>query len=345
MLSGHDTGASSVGFHLLSPGSRSLFTRAVMQSGSPTSLVIWTSLKEAKERGRRLGQLLGCTDSDDTALVGCLQGKEPRELLKHEFSVLRRRELLGLPFVPTTDGDFLADSPSRLLQAKQIQPMPIATGFTANEGSYLLLFGAPTLHAENASNVGLEELLQVLRLIVPGAPKEAVRAVALWYSQEGEKQGKAPYQWAMEQIVGDYVIVCPVAEVASGLSTAEWTGVPHGSELPYQFGTLWTLTGANHTHTEAEDVLRNPPQSSDPLSQTRRAAVALWPGERNIEGDPAQSLPALSQPCHTSSTDVHAAYTIQAWLRQLIMSIQPAAAKGVAPAVEEDQVPQNQKQN
>ncbi|XP_065435007.1 acetylcholinesterase-like [Chrysemys picta bellii] len=274
MLSGHGSGAASVGFHLLSPGSRPLFTRAVLQSGSPTAPWAWISLEEAKERGHRLGQLLGCTDSDDTALVGCLQVKEPGEFPKHEFSVLHHRDLLGFPFVPTTDGDFLPDSPSRLLQAKQSQPIPIAAGFTANEGSYLLLFGAPTLHLQNASNVGMEELLQVLKLIVPGAPEEAVQAVAWWYSQEGEKQGKAQYRWAMEQIAGDYAIVCPVAELArreaeagnpvfaysfnqrpSGLSTAEWTGVPHGSELPYQFGTLWSLAGANSTHTEAEEVL------------------------------------------------------------------------------------------
>ncbi|XP_065436200.1 acetylcholinesterase-like [Chrysemys picta bellii] len=274
MLYGLGSGAASVGFHLLSPGSRPLFTRAMLQSGSPTAPWAWISLEEAKERGQRLGQLLGCTDSDDMALVGCLQGKEPGEFPKHEFSVLRHRELLGLPFVPTTDGDFLPDSPSRLLQAKQSQPIPIAAGFTANEGSYLILFGAPTLHLQNASNVGMEELLQVLKLIVPGAPEEAVQAVAWWYSQEGEKQGKAQYRWAMEQIAGDYAIVCPVAELArrgaeagnpmfaysfnqrpSGLSTTEWTGVPHGSELPYQFGTLWSLAGANSTHTEAEEVL------------------------------------------------------------------------------------------
>ncbi|XP_065271989.1 acetylcholinesterase-like [Emys orbicularis] len=268
------SGAASVGFHLLSPGSRPLFTRAVLQSGSPTAPWAWISLEQAKERGQRLGQLLGCTDSDDTALVGCLQRKKPGEFPKHEFSVLHQRELLGFPFVPTTDGDFLPDSPSRLLQAKQSQPIPIAAGFTANEGSYILLIRAPTLYLENASNVGMEELLQVLKLMVPGAPEEAVQAVAQWYSQEGEKQGEAQYRWAMEQIVGDYAVVCPVAEVArqeaeagnpvftyrfdqrpSGLSTAEWAGVPHGSELPYQFGTLWSLAGANSTHTEAEEVL------------------------------------------------------------------------------------------
>uniref|UniRef100_A0A8C3FF43 Carboxylesterase type B domain-containing protein n=1 Tax=Chrysemys picta bellii TaxID=8478 RepID=A0A8C3FF43_CHRPI len=291
MLSGHGSGAASVGFHLLSPGSRPLFTRAVLQSGSPTAPSGSSSLEEAKERGQRLGQLLGCTDSDDTALVGCLQGKEAGEFPKHEFSVLRHRELLGMPFVPTTDGDFLPDSPSRLLQAKQSQPIPIAAGFTANEGSYLLLFAAPTLQLQNASNVGMEELLQVLKLMVPGAPEEAVQAVARWYSQEGEKQGEAQYRWAMEQIVGDYIVVCPVAEVARRETEA----------------------GANSTHTEAEEVLsRTMMQWTAEFARTMRAAVTLWPGEHNIQEEPTGKtsvvFPVLPPPdTHTNCSVPHSA--------------------------------------
>ncbi|EMP27860.1 Acetylcholinesterase [Chelonia mydas] len=274
LLFGQGTGAASVGFHLLSPGSRPLFTRAMLLSGAPNAPWAWISLEEAKKRGRRLGQLLGCTDSDDMALVGCLQEKEPGEFPKHEFSVLRRKELLGLPFVPTPDGDFLPDTPPRLLQAKQSHHIPIGAGFTANEGSYMLILGAPGLNLENASSIGWEELLQVVRLVVPGAPEEAVRAVALRYSQEGKGQGEARYRWAMDQITGDYLFVCPVAEMASrlaearspvytyyfthrtsSLSTPEWTGVPHGSGFPYVFGTLASVGGANHTHTEAEVAL------------------------------------------------------------------------------------------
>ncbi|XP_077689636.1 LOW QUALITY PROTEIN: acetylcholinesterase-like [Eretmochelys imbricata] len=274
LLFGQGTGAASVGFHLLSPRSQPLFTRAILLSGAPNAPWAWISLEEAKKRGRRLGQLLGCTDNDDMALVGCLQEKEPGEFPKHEFSVLHRKELLGLPFVPTPDGDFLPDTPPRLMQAQQSHPIPIGAGFTANEGSYILIFGAPGLNLENASSIGWEELLQVVRLMVPGAPEEAVRAVALWYSQEGKGQGEARYRWAMDQITGDYLFVCPVAELASreaepgnpvyayyfthrtsSLSTPEWRGVPHGSAFPYVFGTLASVGGANHTHTEAEVAL------------------------------------------------------------------------------------------
>ncbi|KAG6923672.1 acetylcholinesterase (Cartwright blood group), partial [Chelydra serpentina] len=171
ILYGQDAGAASVGFHLLSPESRPLITTAVLMSGAPNAPWAWISLEEAKERGRRLGQLLGCTDGDDTALVGCLQGKESGEFPKHEFSVLSRKNQLGLPFVPTPDGDFLPDTPPRLLQARHGQPMTIGIGFTANEGSYILIFAAPSFNLENASSIGWEELLQMVRLMVPEAPE------------------------------------------------------------------------------------------------------------------------------------------------------------------------------
>ncbi|KAG6923669.1 butyrylcholinesterase, partial [Chelydra serpentina] len=272
ILAGQGAGAASVGFHLLSPGSRPLFTSAVLMSGAPNAPWAWISLEEAKERGQKLGQQLGCSNDNSTALVGCLQGQEPGEFPKHEFSILNRKKQLGLPFVPTPDGDFLPDTPPRLLQAEHGQPMPIVAGFTANEGSYILLFAAPRFNLENASSIGWEEVLQMVRLIAPGAPEEAVQAVALRYSQDGEEQGEARYRWVMEQILGDYFIVCPVAEMArreakagspvytyhlahrtSGLSTPEWMGVPQGSEVPYLFGTLASVGGGNHT--EAEEAL------------------------------------------------------------------------------------------
>ncbi|KAG6923673.1 acetylcholinesterase (Cartwright blood group), partial [Chelydra serpentina] len=303
LLFGQDAGAASVGFHLLSPGSRPLFTRAALLNGAPNAPWAWILLEEAEERGQRLAQLLGCTDSDDTALVGCLQGKEPGEFPKHEFSVLRRKELLGFPFVPTPDGDFLPDTPPRLLQAKQSQPIPVGAGFTANEGSYILIFGAPSLKLENASSIGWEELLQVVRLMVPGAPEDAVQAVAQRYSQEGERQGEARYRWAMDQIVGDYLYVCPIAEVVnreaeagspvytyyfahrtSSLSTPEWTGVPHSSEVPYVFGTLAFMGDANHTHTEAEAAMSH--KSMRYLAEFARSGTPLGMGASGKQWPP-----------------------------------------------------------
>ncbi|XP_067386182.1 acetylcholinesterase-like [Emydura macquarii macquarii] len=269
MLFGQSAGGASVGFHLLAPGSRPLFTRAVQQSGASSAPWAWISFEEAKERGQTLGRLLGCADGNDAALVGCLQGKEPGEFPKHEFSILRRKQLLTMPFVPTPDGDFLPDVPPKLLGAGHSQTIPILTGITTNEGAYILKYSGLDFSLENTSHVGWENLLQVVRFTVPGAPEEAVRAVAQRYSQE--RQDGSQYLWAMDQTTGDHLFVCPVAEVAgreaeagspvyayyfthrsSSLSSPEWMGVPHGFDVPYLFSTLTSMRHSNHTPTEAE---------------------------------------------------------------------------------------------
>ncbi|CAM4560825.1 unnamed protein product, partial [Lepidochelys kempii] len=224
MLFGQSAGAASVGFHLLSPGSRPLFTRVAMQSGAPTAPWAWISPAKAKRRGWRLGQLLGCTAGDNTALVGCLQGKEPGEFPKHQFSVLQYPDLIGTSFGPTPDGDFLPDTPPRLLQAQHDQPIiPILTGITANEGSYLLRDSVHSFNLENASSIGWQELLK-LGTEVAGREAEAGNPVYAYY----------------------------FTHRSSGLSSPEWTGVPHSSDLLFTFGTLVSVRGANHTHTEAE---------------------------------------------------------------------------------------------
>ncbi|XP_039356359.1 acetylcholinesterase-like [Mauremys reevesii] len=263
LLFGQSAGAASVGFHLLSPGSRPLFTRAALQSGAPTSPWAWFSPEVAKKIGRALGRDLGCIDLNDTALVGCLQGKELGDGGTHIMSMSAS--------VPTVDGDFLPDEPLRLLEVGHSQPIPLLAGVTANEGSYVII-SALNFTKVNASHMSWEELLEVLRVTMLGLPWEDIQAVAQQYSQKG--QGLAWHHRTMAHVISDYHVVCPIAKTAgqmaeasspvyiytfthrpSGLSSPKWTGVPHGSEVPYLFGTLASVGGANHTHTEAEVVL------------------------------------------------------------------------------------------
>uniref|UniRef100_A0A8C8RJN5 Carboxylic ester hydrolase n=1 Tax=Pelusios castaneus TaxID=367368 RepID=A0A8C8RJN5_9SAUR len=267
-LFGQSAGAAAIDFHLLSPGSQPLFTRAILQSGAAPAPWAWVSLQQAKERGRIWGRQLGCANGNDTALVDCLQGKEAGEFPKHELSTTHRRELLMMPFGPTSDGDFLPDIPSKLQRTGHRRPTPILTGVTTNEGGMVLKFSALPFSLEN-THVGWEEFLQLVRLTVPEAPEEVVQAMARRYSQE--RQDGTQYLRIMDQTIGDHLFVCPVAEMAgrgveagnpvyayyfthrsSSLPSPEWKGVPHGAEVPYVFGTLASMGGANHTHTEAE---------------------------------------------------------------------------------------------
>lgn len=90
---GESAGGASVGYHLLSPGSRPLFTRAILQSGVPNCPWASVTYAEARRRATLLAKLVGCNGGNDTELVDCLRGKTPQELIDQEWQV--------------TDSDFL----------------------------------------------------------------------------------------------------------------------------------------------------------------------------------------------------------------------------------------------
>ncbi|XP_053144686.1 cholinesterase-like isoform X1 [Hemicordylus capensis] len=267
---GESAGGGSVGFHLLSPGSQPLFDRAVLQSGTANAPWAWVNPEEAKRRARTLARLMGCAEHEDRAIVSCLQGKEMEEFANHQFSVVDPRIILNLPFIPTTDGDFLLDEPQKLLESGHFQRKPIMIGATSDEGSVLVLYGGLFLHTSNHHLLTWEQLLEGLKLTVSNATDDFIKTIALRYSQV-EPEGPARYRSAMSQACGDYFFVCPLTEVATVMTEArspvyvytfthhsagslwpEWMGSGHGCEIPYIFGTLTLIKGTKENHTEAE---------------------------------------------------------------------------------------------
>ncbi|XP_062979554.1 cholinesterase-like [Elgaria multicarinata webbii] len=265
---GQNAGAASVGLHLLSPSSQSLFARVVLQSGTPNMVWAWRSPEEAKQRSLAFGHLLGCTEDGDAALLSCLQEKDAKEFGQHELSMTVER-VLDIPFLPVTDGEFLPDEPQKLLEAGRIQHKPVLIGVTSDEASAFVPYFFPHV---NDGLITWEQLLKATGMMVQNPTEKDVQAVALKYSEEDSGPGR--YRWAMSQSFSDYFFVCPAAEFAakvreagnplyfysfrhhtSGSVWPEWVGAPHGAEIPYVFGTLESVLGVNQTYTEAEAAL------------------------------------------------------------------------------------------
>jgi acetylcholinesterase len=74
---GESAGATSVGLHLLSPLSRGLFTRAILQSGAPQINWATYSVTEGRRRSKALARSLSCDPPDhdysDGDIVDCLR--------------------------------------------------------------------------------------------------------------------------------------------------------------------------------------------------------------------------------------------------------------------------------
>ncbi|XP_062978260.1 cholinesterase-like [Elgaria multicarinata webbii] len=257
-LFGHSAGGVSVGYHLLSPASQPLFANAVIQSGAVTAYWDWKNPEEAKSNALIIGTKLGCSEQNHSALVSCLQGNN----IGHtEFYRLN-----GL-FSVTTDGDFLLNDPWELLESGDVQAKPVLTGVTLDEGSPFLLLLFPSV-ISNDVKLTWEQLVQGLKaeINIP-IEEDVVNAIALRYN--ASDYGPERYHLVLSQYFTDALFVCAMTEFASKLAEAgnpvyvysfklhtpgagwpEWSGTPHGAEVPYLFGTLATVLGTNQSEVD-----------------------------------------------------------------------------------------------
>ncbi|NXF98694.1 ACES Acetylcholinesterase, partial [Eubucco bourcierii] len=241
-LFGESAGAASVGFHLLSPASRSLFRRAVLQSGSPNGPWASVGAAEGRRRAKALGRLLGCggagAGSGSTELVACLRSKTPLELVEKEAAVLPQQGVFRFAFVPVVDGDFLSDTPEALLgsageggerkKAKEAkaeeeeeeeeeeakEEAEVLLGAVRDEGTYFLVYGVPGFGKDNDSLISREEFLRGVRLGVPQATELAAEAVVLHYTDWLDQDNPVKNREALDDIVGDHNVVCPLMHFA-----------------------------------------------------------------------------------------------------------------------------------
>ena len=72
---GEGTGATSVALHLISPKSKDLFQRAIMQSGAASAPYL--PRKAANESVQKLAAAANCSFDDN--LITCLREKVPRK--------------------------------------------------------------------------------------------------------------------------------------------------------------------------------------------------------------------------------------------------------------------------
>ncbi|XP_005393195.1 PREDICTED: cholinesterase isoform X2 [Chinchilla lanigera] len=270
-LFGESAGAASVGLHLLSSKSYPLFTRAILQSGSPSAPWAVMPPSEARNRTLMLAQFTGCSKDNETEMIKCLQTKDPQEILLNEVFVLPYDTLLSVNFGPTVDGDFLPDMPETLLRLGQFKKTQVLVGVNKDEGTAFLVYGAPGFSKDNSSIITRREFQEGLKICFPGVSAFGREAVLFHYADWRDDQRPESYREALDDVVGDYNFICPALEFAKAFSDLgnhvffyyfehqssklpwpEWMGVMHGYEIEFVFG-LPLERKVNYT--KAEEIL------------------------------------------------------------------------------------------
>ncbi|XP_034024017.1 cholinesterase-like [Thalassophryne amazonica] len=254
-LFGESAGAAGVGLHLLSPGSNTLFQRAVLQSASPN--VYWATLsqKEAWERAASLAKKVDCPVSPQSAMEACLQKIEPEKLIQLEFNVHTQPSFLYLPFIPVVDGDFLPDNVDVLLDTGKFAKKEVVIGLNKDEGTYFVLYSVPGYNITGQSLISQTNFLQGMVLAMPDSDNVTRESAILQYTEMINQDNGTENRDMLGRMIGDKVVTCPALEFAYKYSQQggkcfvylfdhrsstnpwpTWAGVMHGYEIEFVFG-------------------------------------------------------------------------------------------------------------
>ncbi|XP_031717211.1 acetylcholinesterase-like [Anarrhichthys ocellatus] len=254
-LFGESAGSASVGFHLLSPGSHSLFQRAVLQSGTPNAPWATISQSETWHRSMKLAMLLGCPQSPSSDMKACLQEADPLEISLKQYNVIVQPTLIAAPFVPFVDGDFLQDKVEVLLSTGNLPKKEVLFGLNKDEGTYFLVYGMPGFNITGQSLITRNEFLRGVAITMQHASDLTRDGAVFQYTDWTDENNRTTNRDSLGSLVGDQLFVSPVLEFAQRYSQhggqtflylfdhrssvnpwPEWMGVMHGYEIEFVFG-------------------------------------------------------------------------------------------------------------
>merc|ERR1719206_199903 len=142
---GESAGSMAVNFHVLSPQSKNLFSKAIMQSGTVFSSFLESS-QQATNYGLRFAEAVGCDKRNQ--VVECLRSVPAQELYE-QMQIFDKdcplRSDLGFthigPWKPVIDSfierPFLPKAPEEILKNREENPVPCIIGFNKEEGLLL----------------------------------------------------------------------------------------------------------------------------------------------------------------------------------------------------------------
>ena len=131
---GESAGAASVSLHLLSPLSKDLFQKAIVESG--VDLSSWATQPVSFGLGfaKELAEKLTCPTANHGEMVACLRKKEASDVQQASKSSTFRF-VDYLQWAPVVDKIFLHDTPQNLRKNGDYKKVPLIIGFTTNEGA------------------------------------------------------------------------------------------------------------------------------------------------------------------------------------------------------------------
>lgn len=155
---GQSAGGMSVSLHLVSPLSKGLFHRAIVQSG-PSSTPLFCGKVTKPLQLEAFAKAINCSLGNN--VVECARGKTVEEILKGQMAITMGSYKGPLDIVgPVVDGEFLPDLPENLFGAGNFNDVDVIMGFTSNEGALLPLIRPPELFKDGVEKEFFETVVR-----------------------------------------------------------------------------------------------------------------------------------------------------------------------------------------
>ena len=258
---GQSAGSMSVGQHIVSPLSKGLFKRAILESGAPIDQISFKLTNESLDQALKYKETF-C--SNQTNWLKCLKNVKPIDLVSANDAQFF--PVVGEKFYPI-------DSVEALKSGKFNSAIDIMAGACANEGTALFviedIFGNLTGKALlERTKIALNGVLQSNKKLSPIEKNNArIKIINDYFPNANESSGlnetnhlsDDEIKYRAGQLFGDFVLTCPTyfmskeialwsnenhvylysfnyTSIASRQVFPKWVGVTHGAELPFLFG-------------------------------------------------------------------------------------------------------------
>ncbi|XP_067124777.1 cholinesterase-like [Centruroides vittatus] len=247
---GQSAGAISIAHHMISPLTKGLFKRAILQSGSNYQEYFAVNITFNRDNTVKLSQEVGCNVSD---ILTCMREKSAYEIVAAEKQLITRLQIL-LYYHPQVGPPFLSDDPFYDIDAGKFHDVEILMGSVKDEGTPFIIALNPFLAAENHPILSKAEAKDIMSRAYKVTGQYLDRIVKEYLGNVAEND----YSEILKQTikaVGDASFSCPISHLVERLSQYDhtvyvykfnhtrrkslfrkWMGVIHTEELHFVFG-------------------------------------------------------------------------------------------------------------
>ena len=242
---GVSAGSQSVSTHVLSPQSKGLFKRAIMESGAhlynknrPT-----ISKEEALLQAKQLAKRLNC--SDDKQWLECLRNVDANQLIVDEFQVL----------FPVEGTEFLPFGAQKAFQMNKFnEGLDLIAGITKDEGSSI----ANSLRDIFIKNYTMKDFDNFFKLIDNAFHDLSLKNITDFYFKGKNMSDSNTIKYVITDVFGDIMVKCPTYLFAKRYAERSKTnvffyelthstrgplfemiaGITHGADIEFVMGLI-----------------------------------------------------------------------------------------------------------